>query len=76
MPDIAGVKLRTAEANYKYLGRADLTYIELAEGTHVAGVFTRNVCCSSEVELGREQAKLGRARALVVNAGNANAFTG
>jgi glutamate N-acetyltransferase/amino-acid N-acetyltransferase len=39
-------------------------------------VFTRNVCCSSEVELGREQAKLGRARALVVNAGNSNAFTG
>jgi glutamate N-acetyltransferase/amino-acid N-acetyltransferase len=42
----------------------------------VAGVFTQNVCCSSEVELGREQVRLGRARALVVNAGNANAFTG
>src|SRR4029453_2471349 len=46
------------------------------EGTAVAGVFTRNVCCSSEVELGREQVKRGRARALVVNAGNSNAFTG
>ena len=53
-----------------------MTYVELAEGTAVAGVFTRNVCCSSEVELGREQVRLGRARALVVNAGNSNAFTG
>ena len=42
----------------------------------VAGVFTRNVCCSSEVDLGREAIKQGKARALVVNAGNSNAFTG
>jgi glutamate N-acetyltransferase/amino-acid N-acetyltransferase len=42
----------------------------------VAGVFTRNVCCSSEVELGRQNVAQGRARALVVNAGNSNAFTG
>lgn len=39
-------------------------------------MFTRNVCCSTEVELGREQVRLGRARAVVVNAGNSNAFTG
>jgi glutamate N-acetyltransferase/amino-acid N-acetyltransferase len=76
MPAIAGVTARVAQAGSKDWGRCDLTYIELAEGTAVAGVFTRNVCCSSEVELGREQVKLGRARALVVNAGNANAFTG
>jgi glutamate N-acetyltransferase/amino-acid N-acetyltransferase len=76
MPAIAGVTARVARAGYKDWGRCDLTYIELAKGTAVAGVFTRNVCCSSEVELGREQVKLGRARALVVNAGNANAFTG
>jgi glutamate N-acetyltransferase/amino-acid N-acetyltransferase len=76
LPKIAGVTPRVARAGYKDWGRCDLTYIELAEGTAVAGVFTRNVCCSSEVELGREQAVLGRARALVVNAGNANAFTG
>ena len=76
MPEIAGVTLRVARAGYKDWGRCDLTYVELAEGTAVAGVFTRNVCCSSEVELGREQARLGRARALVVNAGNSNAFTG
>ena len=68
--------LRVARARYKEWDRCDLTYVELAPGTAVAGVFTRNVCCSSEVELGREQVRLGQARALVVNAGNSNAFTG
>jgi len=76
LPMITGVTPRVARAGYKDWGRCDLTYVELAEGTAVAGVFTRNVCCSSEVELGREQVKAGRARALVVNAGNSNAFTG
>jgi glutamate N-acetyltransferase/amino-acid N-acetyltransferase len=76
MPQIAGVTPRIARAGYKDWGRCDLTYVELAEGTAVAGLFTKNVCCSSEVELGREQASAGRARALVVNAGNSNAFTG
>jgi len=76
MPDIEGVTLRVARARYKDWDRADLTYAELAEGTALAGVFTQNVCCSTEVEMGREQVKLGRARALIVNAGNSNAFTG
>src|SRR5688572_32761062 len=76
IPPIDGVALRVARARYKQWDRCDLTYAELCEGTAVAGVFTRNVCCSSEVELGREQVRLGRARALVVNAGNSNAFTG
>lgn len=76
LPPIAGVTTRIVRAGYKDWGRCDLTYIELDEGTAVAGVFTRNVCCSSEVELGRENVRAGRARALVVNAGNSNAFTG
>ena len=76
IPPIEGMTLRVARARYKEWDRCDLTYAELAEGTAVAGVFTKNVCCSSEVELGREQARLGKARALVVNAGNSNAFTG
>ncbi len=79
LPQIAGVTPRIARAGYKDWkdwGRCDLTYVELAEGTAVAGLFTRNLCCSSEVEFGREQVKAGRARALVVNAGNSNAFTG
>ena len=76
MPPIAGVTLRVARAGYKNWGRCYLTYVELAEGTAVAGVFTRNVCSSSEVDLGRLGVKAGAARALVVNAGNSNAFTG
>lgn len=76
LPMIAGVTPRVARAGYKDWGRCDLTYIEVDEGTAVAGVFTRNVCCSSEVELGRQNVALGKARALVVNAGNSNAFTG
>jgi glutamate N-acetyltransferase / amino-acid N-acetyltransferase len=76
MPEIAGVTKRIAKAHYKQWDRCDLTYIELDEGTKVAGVTTRNICCSSEVELCRENLKGGLARALVVNAGNSNAFTG
>ncbi len=76
LPPIDGTKLRVSRAGYKDWDRCDLTLVELAKGTTVAGVFTRSACASSEVELGREQAKLGRARALVVNAGNSNAFTG
>ncbi|MDR6509615.1 glutamate N-acetyltransferase/amino-acid N-acetyltransferase [Novosphingobium capsulatum] len=76
LPAIAGVTPRVARAGYKDWGRCDLTYVELDEGTAVAGVFTRNVCCSSEVELGRQNVAQGAARALVVNAGNSNAFTG
>ena len=76
LPPIAGVTPRIARAHYKTWDRCDLTYVELAEGTAVAGVFTRNICCSSEVELGRAHVAQGRARALIVNAGNSNAFTG
>jgi glutamate N-acetyltransferase / amino-acid N-acetyltransferase len=76
MPAITGATPRVARAHYKEWDRCDLTFVELAEGTAVAGATTRNICCSSEVELCREHLKGGRARALVVNAGNANAFTG
>ncbi len=76
MPDIAGATPRIARAGYKDWGRCDLTFVELSTGTTVAGVTTRNVCCSSEVELCRDNLKGGIARALVVNAGNSNAFTG
>ena len=76
LPAIAGVTPRIARAGYKDWGRCDLTYVELTEGTSVAGVFTKNVCCSSEVDLGRANVPQGQARALIVNAGNSNAFTG
>ena len=62
IPAIAGATPRIARAGYKDWGRCDLTYVELTENTAVAGVFTRNVCCSSEVELGRINVAQGRAR--------------
>ena len=76
LPEIAGVTRRIARAQYKDWDRCDLTYVELAPGTVVAGVTTQNVCCSTEVEMCREGIAHGRARALIVNAGNSNAFTG
>jgi len=76
MPPIAGVELRVARARYKTWDRCDLTYVTLAPGTAVAGVLTQSKCPSPEVEWCRRALVLGSARALVVNAGNSNAFTG
>ncbi|KAB7647414.1 bifunctional glutamate N-acetyltransferase/amino-acid acetyltransferase ArgJ [Polymorphobacter fuscus] len=73
---ITGVRIGTATAGYKNWSRADVTLVELAAGTSVAGVLTRSRCPSPEVELCRERLAGGQARALVVNAGNSNAFTG
>ena len=73
---IPGVTPRIARAGYKDWGRCDLTFVELAPGTGVAGVTTNSKCPSPEVEWCRAALTLGHARALVVNAGNANAFTG
>ncbi|WP_419815990.1 bifunctional glutamate N-acetyltransferase/amino-acid acetyltransferase ArgJ [Glacieibacterium sp.] len=76
IPDIAGVRIGTATARYKPWLRADVTVVELAPGTTVAGVLTRSKCPSPEVETCRANLPQGSARALVVNAGNSNAFTG
>ena len=76
MPIIDGATPRVARAGYKDWDRCDLTYVVLDEGTAVAGVTTQNLCCSAEVDLCRAHLPYGRARALVVNAGNSNAFTG
>ena len=76
MPPIAGVTCRIAKAHYKSWDRCDLTFIALDEGTAVAGVLTQSKCPSSEVDWCRENLPQGKARALVVSAGNANAFTG
>jgi glutamate N-acetyltransferase/amino-acid N-acetyltransferase len=76
LPAIAGVRIGTANAGYKAWLRADVTLVELAPGTAVAGVLTRSRCPSPEVELCRARLPGGRARGLVVNAGNSNAFTG
>ena len=76
LPPVAGVRLGVTRAGYKAWERADLTYAALDAGTTVAGVLTKSRCPSPEVEWCRAALPLGRARALVVNAGNSNAFTG
>jgi glutamate N-acetyltransferase / amino-acid N-acetyltransferase len=74
---VPGVRLGVAEAAIKKPGRNDLLLIELTPGTQVAGVFTRNAFCAAPVQLCREIVGAGReVRALLVNAGNANAATG
>jgi len=76
LPEVAGVRFATAEAGIKYRNRTDVLLVALDEGTTVAGVLTRSKCPSAAVDWCRERLPGGRARALLVNSGNANAFTG
>src|SRR5215216_8109763 len=76
LPEIAGVKVATAQAGIRYANRADVLLAVFDKGTAAGGVFTRSKCPSAPVEWCRAQLAGGRARALVVNSGNANAFTG
>src|SRR6188768_3268262 len=82
MPVIAGIRLATAEAGIRYKNRTDVLLAVMDRGTTVAGVFTKSKCPSAPVEWCRAKlarggsSKGGLARALVVNSGNANAFTG
>ena len=76
LPPLAGVRLATAAAGIRYKGRTDVLLALLDPGTTVAGVFTTSKCPSAPVEWCRAKLKGGKARALVVNSGNANAFTG
>ena len=76
MPRIAGVRLATAAAGIRYRDRTDVLLALFDKGTTVAGVFTKSKCPSAAVDWCRDKLKGGEARALVVNSGNANAFTG
>jgi glutamate N-acetyltransferase/amino-acid N-acetyltransferase len=76
MPEIAGVRMATAAAGIRYEGRTDVLLALLDKGTTVAGVFTKSKCPSAAVDWCRDKIKAGKARVLVVNSGNANAFTG
>jgi glutamate N-acetyltransferase/amino-acid N-acetyltransferase len=76
LPPLAGVRLSTGEAGVKYKNRTDVLMAIFAPGTQVAGVFTKSKTASAPVEWCKQQLKSGTARALVVNSGNANAFTG
>jgi len=68
--------MATGAAGIRYKGRTDVLLALLDKGTTVAGVFTRSKCPSAPVDWCRDRIKAGKARVLVVNSGNANAFTG
>jgi glutamate N-acetyltransferase / amino-acid N-acetyltransferase len=76
LPEIDGLRFATAAAGIRYAGRTDVLLALFEPGTTVGGVFTRSKCTSAPVDWCRDLIKSGRARALVVNSGNANAFTG
>ncbi len=73
---VAGVRLGVAEAGIRKANRRDLTLIELAPGSRVAGVFTKNRFCAAPVHVCREHLKHEDIRALIINTGIANAGTG
>ncbi|HZH45732.1 MAG TPA: bifunctional glutamate N-acetyltransferase/amino-acid acetyltransferase ArgJ, partial [Roseococcus sp.] len=76
MPAVAGVEIASVAAGIRYKAREDMTVFRLSPGTTVAGVFTLNKCPGAPVDWCRAALKGGKARALVVNAGNSNVFTG
>ncbi len=76
LPKIAGVRLAGAAIGLKKNGGRDLMLAELAEGTTIAGALTRSLCSSAPVDWCRHALKGGKARVIVVNSGNSNAFTG
>ena len=76
LPPLPGVRLASGEAGIRYRNRVDLVLAEFAPGTRVAGVFTRNRCPGAPIDWCRAALPGGIARGLVVNAGNANVFTG
>lgn len=80
-PDVApvkGVRFATRAVGVKYKDRTDLMVADLAEGSNIAGVFTLSLTASAPVDACRKALKdgSGKARAIIVNSGNANAFNG
>jgi len=76
LPPVAGLDVRAFAAGLRYQGRPDLMLAVLPEGSTVGGVFTQSACASGPVEWCQQILPAGTARAVVCNAGNANAFTG
>lgn len=76
LPALKGVGLAVAEAGIKYAGRKDVLLMHFDEDAAVAGVFTTSKCASAPVDWCKQILQAGTARAVLINAGNANAFTG
>ena len=73
---VAGIRLATSCAGIKYTDRADLTLIEMVEGTRVAAVYTKNAFCAAPVVLAKANQRQAASRYLLINSGNANAGNG
>lgn len=76
LPSIAGVRFAAANSGIRYKGRPDVLLVACDADTKVAGVYTTSLTASAPVELCRAHQQDGNGRALIVNAGNSNAFTG
>ncbi len=76
MPALRGVRMATAAAGIKYKNRTDVLMMLFDRPASVAGVFTRSKCPSAPVDHCRRTCRAALRRAVVVNSGNANAFTG
>ena len=76
LPAVPGIRLATAASGLKYKGRDDLLLIVADDGTSFAGVFTKSATAAAPVLASRAGLATGQARAILTNAGNANAFTG
>ena len=76
LPDINGVRLAALACGLRYKGRTDLMLAEFVAGTVVAGVFTKSKTASATITKCKENLENGMAQGLIVNSGNANAFTG
>jgi glutamate N-acetyltransferase / amino-acid N-acetyltransferase len=84
LPAVDGVRFAAAEAGVRYKGRLDVMLAEIAPGAAIAGVFTRSATRAGPVlwcEEKLEALQMAAERpaggfAILVNAGNANAFTG
>ena len=76
LPPLAGVRMSATAAGIRYQGRTDVVMMEVPPNSTVAGVFTSNQCPGAPIDWCRASLKGGKARVIVVNAGNANVFTG
>ncbi len=76
IPEIEGVRLASVEAGIKYKDRKDLCLIAFDKPAEIAGVFTKSKCPSAPVDWCRKHLGQGKASCVVINSGNANAFTG
>src|SRR5438876_11559915 len=76
LPPLAGARLAAVASGIRYEGRTDLCLMEFVPGTSIAGVLTRSLCPSAPVDWCRRALRSGRARAILVNSGNDDAFAG